>query len=69
MTEDKDTSFEVTSLVVFPTCVRRRWGSWGPRLGRRITRAGGDVQIATDGEIDLSDAVPGWVVAVADFFA
>jgi Uma2 family endonuclease len=33
-----------------------------------VYRAGGDVQIATDGEIDLSDAVPGWVVAVADFF-
>jgi Uma2 family endonuclease len=34
-----------------------------------IYRAGGDVQIATDGTLDLSDAVPGWVVAVADFFA
>ncbi len=33
-----------------------------------VYRAGEDVQIATDGEIDLSDAVPGWVVAVADFF-
>jgi hypothetical protein len=34
-----------------------------------VYRAGGDVQIASDGTLDLSDAAPGWVVAVADFFA
>jgi len=27
------------------------------------------VRVFTDGELDLSDAVPGWRVAVADFFA
>ncbi|MGD1059546.1 MAG: Uma2 family endonuclease [Solirubrobacteraceae bacterium] len=34
-----------------------------------VYRAGGDVRICKDGELDLSDAVPGWRVAVADFFA
>jgi Uma2 family endonuclease len=34
-----------------------------------VYRAGGDIRVLTDGEIDLSDAVPGWRVAVADFFA
>ncbi len=32
-------------------------------------RALDNVRTYTDGDIDLSDAVPGWVVAVADFFA
>jgi Uma2 family endonuclease len=31
--------------------------------------AGGDVRVFTDGELDLTDAVPGWRVAVAEFFA
>jgi Uma2 family endonuclease len=34
-----------------------------------VYRAGGDVQSYTEGTLDLSDAVPGWHVAVADFFA
>ena len=34
-----------------------------------VYRAGGDVRVHTDGTIDLSDAVPGWRVAVADLFA
>jgi Uma2 family endonuclease len=34
-----------------------------------VYRAGGDVRVCEDGELDLSDAVPGWRVAVADFFA
>jgi Uma2 family endonuclease len=34
-----------------------------------VYRPGGDVRSYTDGTIDLSDAVPGWRVAVADFFA
>jgi len=34
-----------------------------------VYRASGDVRVFTDGELDLSDAVPGWRVAVADFFA
>jgi Uma2 family endonuclease len=34
-----------------------------------VYRAPDDIRAYTDGEIDLSDAVPGWVVAVADFFA
>lgn len=34
-----------------------------------VYRPGGDVQSYTDGTLDLSDAVPGWHVAVADFFA
>jgi Uma2 family endonuclease len=34
-----------------------------------VYRAGGDIRSFTDGELDLSDAVPGWRVAVADFFA
>lgn len=35
-----------------------------------VYRAPDDVRAYADGdEIDLSDAVPGWVVAVADFFA
>jgi Uma2 family endonuclease len=33
-----------------------------------VYRPGGDVQSHSDGTIDLSDAVPGWRVAVADFF-
>jgi Uma2 family endonuclease len=33
-----------------------------------VYRAGGDVQTSSDGTLDLSDAVPGWRVAVADFF-
>lgn len=35
----------------------------------RVFRAGGDIRVVTEGEIDLDDAVPGWRVAVADFFA
>ena len=34
-----------------------------------VYRPGGDVQSHTEGTLDLSDAVPGWHVAVADFFA
>jgi Uma2 family endonuclease len=34
-----------------------------------IYRAGSDVRVFTHGELDLSDAVPGWRVTVADFFA
>jgi Uma2 family endonuclease len=34
-----------------------------------VYRAGGDIREVTDGVIDLSDAVPGWRVALADFFA
>jgi len=39
------------------------------RCSAIVYRAGGDVRVFTDGELDLSDAVPGWRVAVADFFA
>jgi Uma2 family endonuclease len=40
-----------------------------------VYRANGDIRVFTasspegEGELDLSDAVPGWRVAVADFFA
>jgi Uma2 family endonuclease len=34
-----------------------------------VYRPGGEVHSYTEGTIDLSDAVPGWRVAVADFFA
>jgi Uma2 family endonuclease len=34
-----------------------------------VYRAGGDARVHTDGDLDLGDAVPGWRVAVADFFA
>jgi len=34
-----------------------------------IYRPGGDVQSYIGGTLDLNDAVPGWHVAVADFFA
>jgi len=34
-----------------------------------VYRAGAHIGTFTDGELDLSDAVPGWRVAVADFFA
>jgi hypothetical protein len=34
-----------------------------------VYRAGGDIREVIDGEIDLSDAVPSWRVALADFFA
>lgn len=34
-----------------------------------VYRAEGDVSVHTDGIVDLSDAVPGWQVTVADFFA
>lgn len=34
-----------------------------------VYRAGDDVRVHTEGTIDLSDAVPGWRVNVADFFA
>jgi Uma2 family endonuclease len=34
-----------------------------------VYRAGRDPQTSTDAELDLSDAVPGWRVAVADFFS
>jgi Uma2 family endonuclease len=34
-----------------------------------VYRAGGNVQSYTEGTLDLSDAVPDWQVAVADFFA
>jgi Uma2 family endonuclease len=34
-----------------------------------VYRPGDDIQSYTEGTLDLSDAVPGWQVAVADFFA
>jgi Uma2 family endonuclease len=34
-----------------------------------IYRSAEDIQTFTEGTLDLSDAVPGWKVAVADFFA
>lgn len=34
-----------------------------------VYRAGENIGTFSDGELDLSDAVPGWRVAVADFFA
>ena len=34
-----------------------------------VYRSAEDIQTFTEGTLDLSDAVPGWVVAVADFFA
>jgi Uma2 family endonuclease len=34
-----------------------------------VYRAGRDPQTSTDGELDLSDAVPGWRVSVAGFFS
>lgn len=41
-----------------------------PRTGSAtVCRAGGAVEEHPDGELDLSDAVPGWRVPVADFFA
>lgn len=39
------------------------------RRSASVYRAGGDVRVYTDGDLDLSDAVPGWRVAVAEFFA
>lgn len=39
------------------------------RRSATVYRPGGDVQTHTDGTLDLSDAVPGWHVAVADLFA
>jgi Uma2 family endonuclease len=41
-----------------------------PSRSATVYRAADDVRAYTNGDdIDLSDAVPGWVVAVADFFA
>jgi Uma2 family endonuclease len=34
-----------------------------------VYRAGDDIRTFAAGDLDLSDAVPGWRVAVADFFA
>jgi Uma2 family endonuclease len=34
-----------------------------------VYRVDGDVRAFTNGELDLSDVVPGWRVTVADFFA
>ncbi len=34
-----------------------------------VYRASGEISVCTDGELDLSDAVPGWRVAVVEFFA
>jgi Uma2 family endonuclease len=39
------------------------------RRSATIYRTGGEVHAFTGGELDLGDAVPGWRVAVADFFA
>jgi Uma2 family endonuclease len=39
------------------------------RQSATVYRAGDDVRAYENGELDLSDAVPGWRVAVADFFA
>ena len=38
------------------------------RRSASVYRAGADVNIYTDGDLDLSDVAPGWRVAVADFF-
>ena len=38
------------------------------RRSATVYRTGGDVHVYTDGDFDLSDVVPGWRVAVADFF-
>jgi Uma2 family endonuclease len=40
-----------------------------PSRSATVYRPGGDVQSYTEGTLDLSDAVPSWRVAVADFFA
>ena len=34
-----------------------------------VYRTGVDARTSTVGELDLSDAVPGWRVAIADFFS
>jgi Uma2 family endonuclease len=39
------------------------------RRSASVYRGRGDVRVYTDGDLDLSDAVPGWRVALADFFA
>lgn len=39
------------------------------RRSATVYGAQGDVRVFTEGELDLSNAVPGWRVAVADFFA
>jgi Uma2 family endonuclease len=39
------------------------------RRSATVYRAAGDVRVYADGDLDLSAAVPGWRVAVADFFA
>jgi Uma2 family endonuclease len=39
------------------------------RRSATVYRADGDIRVFTDGDLDLSDAVPDWRVAVADFFA
>jgi Uma2 family endonuclease len=39
------------------------------RRSATVYRTGGDVHVYAGGELDLSDAVPGWRVAVVDFFA
>jgi Uma2 family endonuclease len=40
-----------------------------PSRSTTVYREGGEIHSFTNGEIDLSDAVPGWRVAVAGFFA
>jgi Uma2 family endonuclease len=40
-----------------------------PSRSATVYRADGEPSTHVDGELDLSDAVPGWRVAVADFFA
>jgi len=40
-----------------------------PKRTATVYRAGGDVRVYDDGrELDLSDAVPGWRLSVAEFF-
>lgn len=76
-----DFAIEVVSPNDSPGEVRSKALSWlaagthavlvlePPQRTATIYRPGGDVQTHNDGTLDLSDAVPGWHVAVADLFA
>jgi Uma2 family endonuclease len=76
-----DFAIEVVSPSDRPRAVASKARSWldagaravlvlDPRSrSATVYRAGDDAQTHTDGILDLSDAVPGWQVALADFFA
>jgi Uma2 family endonuclease len=76
-----DFAIEVTSAGDSPHEVEAKAQSWlaagttavlvldPAKRTATVHRAGGDVRVSTDAEVDLGDAVPGWRVAVADFFA